>query len=328
MLRRSYVLLLVFLGLEFVTYCHAFLSSQLRANRRTSLNSDNKEDATVWNQQVRYIDLNNIPEPSDSARELPLFLLTYPFFPEGSTNLNIFEMKYRTMMFDVSQKDDRFGYIQVDEKSGQIAQIGTLCKITERELLEDGRQLISLDGVERFQIRRILKTLPYVLAEVEIIQDEPSPNLEEAIKLEKEVYDLLKFYIRLMKTLKPNKGLVVSQGLKRNRPTATTLNDDVRRSKFTLSLGNMIQMGTKESQLLLQTTSMVQRLASLKLVLTNVAEFAAQGLIEDNLMTAATRDEIRLKTYSDDFDADILPPDEIVQSDEVEKDEWDISNIE
>jgi Lon protease-like protein len=76
-----------------------------------------------------------------SYREIPLFLLGGAFFPQGNTYLHVFEMKYRTMMFDLSQSDDIFGYIHSD--GGQIASIGTLCKITQRQLLDDGRYEFS-----------------------------------------------------------------------------------------------------------------------------------------------------------------------------------------
>ena len=86
--------------------------------------------------------------------------------------------------------------------------MGTLCKVTDRQLLEDGRQFIAFEGVSRFRVRRIVKTLPYILAEVE-------PNLEDdlpadpaaAVKLELDAYDALKYYMRLMKT---NKNTEVS----------------------------------------------------------------------------------------------------------------------
>mmetsp|Transcript_37279 Transcript_37279/g.37959 ORF Transcript_37279/g.37959 Transcript_37279/m.37959 type:complete len:333 (+) Transcript_37279:135-1133(+) len=325
--------LLILLSLSFSELSLSFfVKTAYRSNYALRIKSSNRDlslESTVWNQQVQYVDLNSVPADSGGEiRELPLFLLSYPFFPEGSTNLNIFEMKYRTMMFDVAQKDDCFGYIQVDERSGQIASVGTLCKISSRDLLEDGRQLIALDGVERFRVRKILTTLPYMLAEVEIIQDDTPAETDDTATLEKSVYNLLKFYIRLMKTYRQSKNVVVSQGVKRNRPTLINRNDKQRQSKFSLSLGNMIQMGGKESQLLLQTTSLTQRLQSLKLVMSNVAEYAAQGLIEEKLITAEMRDEIREKAYNDDYDEDILPFEEVREDMDTDKDEWDISNIE
>lgn len=53
-----------------------------------------------------------------------------------------------------------------------IAKYGTACKIIERKLLEDGRQVIGFEGIGRFKVRKILKTLPYMLAEVE-------PNIDD-----------------------------------------------------------------------------------------------------------------------------------------------------
>ena len=61
-------------------------------------------------------------------------------------------------MFDISQSEDYFGYIHTE--GGQIASIGTLCKVTNRQLLDDGRQFIELEGVGRFRVRKIVRTLP------------------------------------------------------------------------------------------------------------------------------------------------------------------------
>ena len=121
----------------------------------------------------------------------------------------MFEMKYRTMMFDVANSDDMFGYIHSNPETGQIAAIGTLCKITDRQLLEDGRQYISLEGKSRFRVTKILKTLPYVLAEVDLdFSDQP---VDEALadKIERQTYDALKYYIRLMRTYDANKDMVI-----------------------------------------------------------------------------------------------------------------------
>jgi Lon protease-like protein len=131
--------------------------------------------------------------------EIPLFVLGGAFYPQGVSYLNVFEMKYRTMMFDIGKGDDTFGYIH--SENGQIAAMGTLCKVTNRELLEDGRQLIAFEGVSRFRVRRIIKTLPYIVAEVEPnIEDKIPSDMKEAIKLEQDAYDALKYYMRLMKT--------------------------------------------------------------------------------------------------------------------------------
>lgn len=95
--------------------------------------SNSNSDQFLWNEKVQYVDLSaSSLESSPTARSLPLFLLSGAFYPQGETFLNIFEMKYRTMMFDCANNDDMFGYIHTDSKTGSIASIGTLCKITDR----------------------------------------------------------------------------------------------------------------------------------------------------------------------------------------------------
>ena len=97
------------------------------------------------------------------------------------------------MMFDVAKSDKLFGYIHTDLRTGRIATVGTLCKITETELLEDGRQYVALEGIGRFNVRRIVKTLPYVVGDVDTTFDDDIPENTQAVQeLELSVYDALK----------------------------------------------------------------------------------------------------------------------------------------
>lgn len=58
--------------------------------------ADSGEEGSLWQERVKYVDLSAVKEsPSPDARELPLFLLGGAFYPEGTTFLNVFEMKYR-----------------------------------------------------------------------------------------------------------------------------------------------------------------------------------------------------------------------------------------
>lgn len=51
---------------------------------------------SIWSEKVNYVDPNNnLDGSARDMRELPLFLLSGVFYPQGSTVLNIFEMKYR-----------------------------------------------------------------------------------------------------------------------------------------------------------------------------------------------------------------------------------------
>lgn len=243
------------------------LSSQLRSSAYgASVPSDGEK---FWKQNVQYVDMTSTILPSsDNVREIPLFLLGGAFFPQGNTFLHVFEMKYRTMMYDLSQSDDIFGYIHSD--GGQIASIGTLCKITQRQLLDDGRQYIELEGIGRFRVRKVTKTLPYIVAEVEPgILDSIPEDSEMVEKMEKEVYDNLKYYMRLMRSVNPNKDVVISQKAKQFAPSKfADKQDRVRRENFSFSLANMIQMASqRESQLLLQTMDSTKRLEVIKMMI-------------------------------------------------------------
>lgn len=290
------------------------------------------ENMPLWKERVEFVDLSSqILPPSSTARSLPLFLLGGTFFPEGVTVLNVFEMKYRTMMFDCANADDIFGYYYTDAQTGRIAQVGTMCKIVDRRLEEDGRQIIQIQGIGRCRVRKIIKTLPYILAEVEpfVMDDPPAGGEAAAVKLEKEVWDALKYYMRLMKSYEPNKGMVVTQSAKKNRPTRLNEMDATRRTQLSFSLANMISMSQpSESQQLLQTQSIMKRLTAEKVILTQAAEGISEQLVQMNILTADRRDGIKMNSMSLDDDSDILPPDLVQKVVETEKDEWDISNLE
>ena len=296
----------------------------------------NPASAALWRDHVEFVDLSVVDtEPSETTRELPLFLLGSAFYPQGNNFLNVFEMKYRTMMFDCAKGDDSFGYIYTDSRTGQIASIGTLCKIIDRQLLPDGRQYIAFQGTTRFRVKKIVKTLPYVLAEVETnIEDEFIETTSEIQQLELDVYNTLKYYVRLMKTYPKTQKMMITQAAKQNRPlkNAVVTDADVdmqRRSDFSFSLANMIQMGQpKEGQLLLQTRSVLNRLEAEKLILLSAVDNVCDQLMKINVIDAAAKEEMRSKSLSDnDDDSDILPLDVVEQEKEEERDDWDISNI-
>lgn len=304
----------------------------LKAESNEATEVTNFKDS-LWSDRVQYVDLMAAEEEmSPNTRSMPLFLLSGTFYPSGTSFINVFEMKYRTMMFDCANSDDIFGYIQTD-RSGRIAKYGTMCQIVDRQLLEDGRQFIAFDGVGRFRVKKILKTLPYVLAEVEanVSDDEVFPE-EAAVNLERNVYNLLKYYIRLMRTLNPRKELVISQVAKATRPHPTTssLNISERRTKFSFALANMIQMAQeKESQLKLQTTSIMKRLQAQEQILTQACDLVVEQLKKNGDFSDEQVADLKALSFNTLKDDDILPPDvKENETQDAEKDEWDISNIE
>lgn len=141
-----------------------------------------REESPLWKQEVTFADAvekeeENAPTPAVATRSLPLFVLGNCFYPEGETWLHVFEPRYRTMMRDVAEADECFGYIFSDG-AGRVASVGTLCQVVFREVLDDGRQAIRVRGIGRFRVREVLKApQAYTVAEVETgIADVPLPD--------------------------------------------------------------------------------------------------------------------------------------------------------
>ena len=84
---------------------------------------------------------------------IPIFPLSgIIYFPKTNLPLNIFEQRYLNLVNDVFQKDKLMGMIQFKKRDEEIFKVGCLGKIDKFQKLEDGRILINLTGITRFEI--------------------------------------------------------------------------------------------------------------------------------------------------------------------------------
>ena len=84
---------------------------------------------------------------------IPIFPLSgIIYFPKTNLPLNIFEQRYLNLVNDVFQKDKLMGMIQFKKRDKEIFKVGCLGKIEKFQKLEDGRILINLTGITRFEI--------------------------------------------------------------------------------------------------------------------------------------------------------------------------------
>ncbi|MDC0952256.1 LON peptidase substrate-binding domain-containing protein [Pelagibacteraceae bacterium] len=84
---------------------------------------------------------------------IPIFPLSgVIYFPKTNLPLNIFEKRYLDLVNDAYNKDRFMGMIQSKKENQNIYKIGCLGKINDYERSEDGRVLINLTGVTRFEI--------------------------------------------------------------------------------------------------------------------------------------------------------------------------------
>ena len=98
----------------------------------------------------------------DLPKEIPVFPLSnFILFPKTSVPLNIFEPRYLDMIEDSMETNQLIGMIQPkkfknDEEVSipKLYEIGCMGKIINHKKTDDGRLLIELKGIIRFQITK------------------------------------------------------------------------------------------------------------------------------------------------------------------------------
>jgi Lon protease-like protein len=90
--------------------------------------------------------------------KLPNIIPVFPlsgiiFFPKTNLPLNIFEPKYLALVNDCYKSNKYMGMIQAKKNSTDVYSIGCLGKISEYKKAKDGRLLINLTGINRFEIK-------------------------------------------------------------------------------------------------------------------------------------------------------------------------------
>ena len=84
---------------------------------------------------------------------IPVFPLSgVIYFPKTNLPLNIFEQRYLDLVNDAVQKDKLMGMIQSKIKDREVYKVGCLGKISDYQKSNDGRILINLTGLTRFEI--------------------------------------------------------------------------------------------------------------------------------------------------------------------------------
>ena len=96
---------------------------------------------------------------TDLPKKIPVFPLSnFIIFPKTTVPLNIFEARYIDLINDSMKSNKLIGIIQpmnsenVEKMQPNLHQVGCLGKITSFKETEDGRYLIELKGLIRFEI--------------------------------------------------------------------------------------------------------------------------------------------------------------------------------
>ena len=85
--------------------------------------------------------------------QIPIFPLSgVIYFPKTNLPLNIFEQRYIDLVNEVNHGDKLMGMVQLKKEGKEIYKVGCLGKISDFQKAKDGRVLINLTGVTRFEI--------------------------------------------------------------------------------------------------------------------------------------------------------------------------------
>ncbi|AZG35946.1 MAG: LON peptidase substrate-binding domain-containing protein [Shewanella psychromarinicola] len=111
---------------------------------------------------------------------IPIFPLTICLLPQGYTQLRIFEPRYKRLVSESLKSGLGFGLCMLADDNKSILPIGTLTKIIDFEMLEDGLLGISIQGQKTFTINQIsVDDDGLKRADVSLIDSWPSDIIEQ-----------------------------------------------------------------------------------------------------------------------------------------------------
>jgi Lon protease-like protein len=141
---------------------------------------------------------------------LPLFPLPdLVFFPNTRLPLHVFEPRYRQMITDALESDNRFGIVLLRpgwqsnyHGAPLIHTVGTLGTIEQAVPLEDGKYNILVRGDARFRVLGEVSRVPYRTARV-VVRPEISREVPEAYAQREWLADLAQQYLNFLPNQMP-----------------------------------------------------------------------------------------------------------------------------
>ena len=168
---------------------------------------------------------------------IPIFPLSnFIIFPETTVPLNIFEPRYVDMINDSMKLDKYIGMIQPKSSSNndqipELHNVGCLGKITSFKETEDGRYLIELKGLIRFEVNKEVKTdKKYRMIEVNYVKFYNDLDKEK----EKVKFTDLELIFKDLKALFKKRGFIINWKALEKQSLDETLNALAMASPFSL----------------------------------------------------------------------------------------------
>ena len=181
---------------------------------------------------------------------IPVFPLSnFIIFPHTTVPLNVFEPRYVEMILDTMKTNKMIGLIQPKKKKNSsildLHEVGCLGKITNFEDI-DGRYLIDLNGLSRFNIIKEVKN-DKLYRECEISFDAFQTDLK--VPKEELKFSDLELIFKDLKSLFEKKGYIINWKSLEKQDLNETINALAMASPFSL----------EEKQILLESENLVIR---------------------------------------------------------------------
>ena len=202
----------------------------------------------------------------DKTIKLPEIIPVFPlsnfiFFPKTTVPLNIFEKRYLEMVDDAMKSDRIIGMVQPKESkknSPLLYKVGCVGKINSFNETDDGRYLIVLSGISRFEIIQEIKTESlYRKCKVDF------RNFKKDLNDEKEEIKFtdLELIFNNLKSLFDKQGYLINWKELEKQSLDETIN--------TLSMASPFSL--EEKQILLETSNLSDRKKKLEEILNTYA---------------------------------------------------------
>jgi Lon protease-like protein len=141
------------------------------------------------------------PEYHELPETVPIFPLHgVLLLPRGQLPLNVFEDKYLAMVQDVMRSHRMIGMVQPESpQTSKLFRTGCAGKVTGYQETDDGRNLVTLTGICRFEIAAEMDTLtPYRVVEANWSSYRSDLGREGCTNLDRErLTHLLKTYFEI-----------------------------------------------------------------------------------------------------------------------------------
>ncbi len=210
---------------------------------------------------------------NDFPKKIPVFPLSnFIIFPRTSVPLNIFEPRYIDMINDSMKSNKMIGIIQPkisDDKNivPNLYDIGCLGKITSFHETKDGRYLIELKGLIRFEKIKEINTInKYRILEVDF------EKFSEDLKIDdqKLKFSDLELIFKDLKSLFERKGFIINWKALEKQSLDEVINALSMASPFSL----------EEKQILLESKNLESR----KQYITEILKTYTHDIYDNNTL--------------------------------------------